>query len=58
VYYDGKRVRLVAWRKGNAVYYVHNSLVRTVSKARLVAVAASLTRLGAVEPARPGPSRR
>jgi LCP family protein required for cell wall assembly len=46
VYYDGRRVRLVAWRKGNAVYYVHNSLVRSVSKARLVAVAASLARLG------------
>jgi hypothetical protein len=28
------------------VYYVHNSLVRSVSKARLVAVAASLSRLG------------
>jgi LCP family protein required for cell wall assembly len=46
VYYDGKRVRLVAWRKGGAVYYVHNSLVRTVSKSRLVAVAASLAKLG------------
>jgi LCP family protein required for cell wall assembly len=46
VYYDGRRVRLVAWRKGDAVYYVHNSLVRSVSKARLVAVAASLSRLG------------
>jgi hypothetical protein len=46
VYWDGKKVRLVAWRKGRAMYYVHNSLTRTVSKARLVAIAASLTKLG------------
>ena len=46
VYYDGKRVRLVAWRKGPAVYYVHNTLARTVSSTRLIAIAASLRRLG------------
>jgi polyisoprenyl-teichoic acid--peptidoglycan teichoic acid transferase len=46
VYYDGRRVRLVAWRSRKAVYYVHNTLARTVSKTRLVAIAASLERLG------------
>jgi LCP family protein required for cell wall assembly len=46
VYYDGRRVRLVAWRTRNAVYYVHNTLARTVSKTRLVAIAGSLDHLG------------
>ncbi len=46
IYYDGKKVRLVAWRTGNGVYYVHNTLARTVSKTRLVAIARSLTHLG------------
>jgi len=46
VYYDGRRVRLVAWRTKRAVYYVHNTLARTVSSDRLVAIAASLQRLG------------
>ena len=46
VFYDGRRVRLVAWRTKRAVYYVHNTLARTIPKSRLVAVAASLERLG------------
>jgi LCP family protein required for cell wall assembly len=45
IYYDGRRVRLVAWRTRHAVYYVHNTLARTVSKTRLVGIAASLKRL-------------
>jgi hypothetical protein len=39
-------VRLVAWRTRRGVYYVHNTLARTVSKRRLVAIAASLEHLG------------
>jgi LCP family protein required for cell wall assembly len=46
VYYDGKRVRLVAWTTKRGVYYVHNTLARTVSATRLIAIAASLRRLG------------
>jgi polyisoprenyl-teichoic acid--peptidoglycan teichoic acid transferase len=46
VFYDGRRVRLVAWRTRRAVYYVHNTLARTVSRTRLLAIAASLQRLG------------
>jgi LCP family protein required for cell wall assembly len=46
IYYDGRRVRLVAWRTSKALYYVHNSLARTLSKRRMVAIAASLRRLG------------
>ena len=46
LYYDGGRVRLVAWRTSNAAYYVHNTLTRSLSKRQMVAIAASLRRLG------------
>ena len=47
VYYDGRRVRLVAWKTKKAVYYVHNTLLRTIDRRRMIGIAASLTRLGA-----------
>jgi hypothetical protein len=46
VYYDGRRVRLVAWRTKRAVYYVHNTLLRTIDRKRMIGIAASLRRLG------------
>ena len=46
VYYDGKQVRLVAWRKGDAVYYVHNTLDRALSRKALQAIARSFAKLG------------
>jgi LCP family protein required for cell wall assembly len=46
VYWDGKKVRLVAWRTRNGVYWVHNTLARTISYTRMVAIARSLTHLG------------
>ena len=46
VYYDGRRVRLVAWRTKRAVYYVHNTLRRTIDRRRMIGIAASLRRLG------------
>jgi LCP family protein required for cell wall assembly len=46
IYYDGRRVRLVAWRTKRGVYYVHNTLARSVSSRKLIGVAASLQRLG------------
>jgi LCP family protein required for cell wall assembly len=46
VYYDGKRVRLVAWRTKKAVYYVHNTLLRTIDRRRMIGIAASMRRLG------------
>jgi LCP family protein required for cell wall assembly len=46
VYYDGKKVRLVAWQTRKAVYYVSNTLTRALSYDRMVAIAASLRRLG------------
>jgi LCP family protein required for cell wall assembly len=47
VYYDGRRVRLVAWRTKKAVYYVHNTLLRSIDRRRMIGIAASLSRLGA-----------
>jgi polyisoprenyl-teichoic acid--peptidoglycan teichoic acid transferase len=46
VYYDGRRVRLVAWRTVRAVYYVHNTLRRALNRAEMVAMASSLERPG------------
>jgi hypothetical protein len=46
VFYDGRRVRLVAWKTKNAVYYVHNTLLRTISTRKMIGIAASLRRLG------------
>jgi hypothetical protein len=39
-------VRLVAWKSKRGVYYVHNTLARTVDSKKLVAIAASLRKLG------------
>jgi len=47
VYYDGRRVRLVAWKTKRGVYYVHNTLLRTIDSRRMIGMAASLRRLGA-----------
>ena len=46
LYYDGARLRLVAWRKGNAVYWVTNTLLRTLSNKQMLAIASSMTRFG------------
>jgi polyisoprenyl-teichoic acid--peptidoglycan teichoic acid transferase len=46
VYYDGKKVRLVAFRAKKAVYWVSNTLTRDVDKPRMLAIAASLKRIG------------
>ncbi len=46
VYYDGSKVRLVAYRTKKAVYWVSNTLTRDIDKARMVAIAGSLARIG------------
>jgi polyisoprenyl-teichoic acid--peptidoglycan teichoic acid transferase len=46
VFYDGKKVRLVAYRGKKAVYWVSNTLTRDVDKGRMIAIAASLKRVG------------
>ncbi|ADB49354.1 LCP family protein [Conexibacter woesei] len=46
LYYDGKRLRLVAWRTPRAVYWVSNTLEKLLTNEQMLAVAGSLTRLG------------
>jgi polyisoprenyl-teichoic acid--peptidoglycan teichoic acid transferase len=38
VYYDGPRVRLVAWRTGDASYWVSNSLLQRLSLEEMLAI--------------------
>jgi LCP family protein required for cell wall assembly len=45
LYYDGRRLRLVAWRTRRAVYWVSNTLSQSLNKQQMLAVADSLTRL-------------
>ena len=45
LYYDGRRLRLVAWRTRRAVYWVSNTLSQSLNKRQMLAVADSLTRL-------------
>jgi LCP family protein required for cell wall assembly len=46
LFYDGNRLRLVAWRTPRAVYWVSNSLSETLSNKQLLAIARSLSRVG------------
>jgi len=46
LFYDGKRLRLVAWRTSRAVYWVANTLQRSLSERQMLALASSLTRVG------------
>jgi polyisoprenyl-teichoic acid--peptidoglycan teichoic acid transferase len=41
VFMDGDRVRLVAWRTPHAVYWVSNTLLQTLSKDQMLAIAES-----------------
>ena len=42
----GSRLRYVAWKRKNAVYWVSNSLTLSLSNAQMIGIAASLTHLG------------
>jgi LCP family protein required for cell wall assembly len=44
LYYDGPRLRFVAWRTPKAVYWVSNTLLEDVGEKQMLAMAASLTR--------------
>jgi polyisoprenyl-teichoic acid--peptidoglycan teichoic acid transferase len=43
---DGNRLRLVAWRTPRAVYWVSNSLSKTLTNKQMLAIARSLSRVG------------
>jgi hypothetical protein len=45
VFYDGTKIRQIAWRTPRALYYVTNTLDRKISNTKLIAIASSLTRL-------------
>jgi hypothetical protein len=45
LYYDGRHLRLVAFKTKRAVYWVTNTLSDSISNAQLIGIAASLTRL-------------
>ena len=47
VYYDGKEVRLVSWETRRGTYWISNTLTRNLDYTRIVAIARSLTRIGA-----------
>jgi hypothetical protein len=46
MYYDGTRLRLIAWRTKRAVYWVSNTLSRTLTNQQMRDIAKSLTRVG------------
>jgi polyisoprenyl-teichoic acid--peptidoglycan teichoic acid transferase len=46
LHYDGRRLRLVAWRTRRAVYWVSNTLTQSLSTRQMIAIASSLRRLG------------
>jgi polyisoprenyl-teichoic acid--peptidoglycan teichoic acid transferase len=45
LYYDGKQLRLVAWKSRKAVYWISNTLTTDLSEAQMLAIASSLRRL-------------
>ena len=46
LYFDGSHLRLVAFRRGPAVYWVSNTLTRTVTNKQMLGIAASLRPVG------------
>jgi LCP family protein required for cell wall assembly len=45
LHYDGKRLRLVAWRTKRAAYWVSNTLSQSLNQRQMLAIASSLRRL-------------
>jgi LCP family protein required for cell wall assembly len=46
LFYDGKQIKLVAWRSRRGSYWVSNTLMRTLSNQQMLAIARSLRSLG------------
>jgi polyisoprenyl-teichoic acid--peptidoglycan teichoic acid transferase len=46
LFYDGDRLRLVAWRAHGAAYWISNTLQEELTNDQMLAIAGSLTRLG------------
>jgi polyisoprenyl-teichoic acid--peptidoglycan teichoic acid transferase len=45
LYYDGRKLRIVAWRTRKGVYWISNTLTQEVGNAQMLDIAASLRRL-------------
>ena len=45
LFYDGSKIRMVAWRTPRGAYWISNTIGRKVSNARMIEIAASLRRL-------------
>jgi polyisoprenyl-teichoic acid--peptidoglycan teichoic acid transferase len=45
LYYDGKRLRRVAWKTKRGVYWVSNTLTQSIGEDQMIEIAASLKRL-------------
>jgi polyisoprenyl-teichoic acid--peptidoglycan teichoic acid transferase len=45
LFFDGRRLRLVAWRTRRAAYWVSNTLSQSLNQRQMLAIAESLTRL-------------
>jgi hypothetical protein len=45
LFYDGSRLRLVSWRSGNAVYWVSNTLLQSLTNAQMLALARSVGKI-------------
>jgi hypothetical protein len=46
LFYDGGRLRIVAWRTARAVYWISNTLLRTLTNRQMLALARSARRVG------------
>jgi LCP family protein required for cell wall assembly len=45
LYYDGRHVRMVAWKTKKGVYWVSNTLTQSIGEAQMLEIAGSLRRL-------------
>ena len=45
LFYDGRRLRLVAWRTKRAVYWISNTLLQTLPKSQMLALAQSVSKI-------------
>jgi LCP family protein required for cell wall assembly len=45
LYYDGRRLRLVAWKARRGVYWVSNTLTQSIGEDKMIEIAARLRRL-------------
>jgi hypothetical protein len=46
VYYDGGRLRMIAWKTKHAAYWVDNTLSQTLTEPEMISIATSLRELG------------